>query len=210
MVVYSSSLPICVNRSKFDHFIIHPLIPTHSISYIHLLWDTFTLPLANSHSYSLLPASSLSGSHLLTLMYVRSSTHSHYSDVTVSVMASQITGVSIVCPTVGSGVHQIKQKYSASRVFVSIWWRHHVRTLAPPTQIIIKYLILTVPSYLITLSLPLSHTSLCISMISGVCVQGMWNAQVKGQVTETHRLKVNSHCGTALFISMYDITMVQP
>ena len=51
---------------------------------------------------------------------------------------------------------------------------------------------------------------LCISMISGVCVQGMWNAQVEGQVTETHRLKVNSHCDTALFISMCDITMVQP
>ena len=33
---------------------------------------------------------------------------------------------------------------------------------------------------------------------SGVCVQGMWNTQVKGQVTETHRLKVNSHCDTAL------------
>ena len=57
---------------------------------------------------------------------------------------------------------------------------------------------------------PLSHMPLCISMISGVCVQGMWNAQVKGQVTETHRLKVDSHCDTALFISMYDITMVQP
>ena len=47
-------------------------------------------------------------------------------------------------------------------------------------------------------------------MISGVCVQGMWNAQVKGQVTETLRLKANSHCDTALFILMYDITMVQP
>ena len=56
----------------------------------------------------------------------------------------------------------------------------------------------------------LSHMPLCISMISGVCVQGMWNTQVKGQVTETHRLKVNSHCDTALFILMYDITMVQP
>ena len=56
----------------------------------------------------------------------------------------------------------------------------------------------------------LSHTPLCISMISGVCVQGMWNAQVKGQVTETHRLKVNSHCDTTLFISVYDITMAQP
>ena len=56
----------------------------------------------------------------------------------------------------------------------------------------------------------LSHMPLCISMISGVCVQGMWNAQVKGQVTETHRLKVNSHYDSTLFISMYDITMVQP
>ena len=56
----------------------------------------------------------------------------------------------------------------------------------------------------------LSHMPLCIPMISGMCVQGMWNAQVKGQVTETHRLKVNSHCDTALFISMYDITMVEP
>ena len=46
----------------------------------------------------------------------------------------------------------------------------------------------------------LSHMPLCISMISGVCVQGMWNAQVKGQVTETHRLKVNSHCDTALLM----------
>ena len=58
--------------------------------------------------------------------------------------------------------------------------------------------------------LQLSHTPLCISMISGVCVQGMWNAKVNDQVTETHRLKVNSHCDTASFVSMYDITMVQP
>ena len=27
---------------------------------------------------------------------------------------------------------------------------------------------------------------------------------------ETHRLKVNSNCDTALFISLYDITMAQP
>ena len=47
-------------------------------------------------------------------------------------------------------------------------------------------------------------------MISGMCVQGMWNAQVKGQATETHSLKVNSHCDSALFILVYDITMAQP
>ena len=51
---------------------------------------------------------------------------------------------------------------------------------------------------------------MCTSMISGMWVQGMWNAQVKGQVTETHRFKVNSHCDTALFISVYDITTEQP
>ena len=56
----------------------------------------------------------------------------------------------------------------------------------------------------------ITHTHLCMSMISEVWVQSMWNAQVKGQVTETHRLKVNSHCDTALFISVYDITMAQP
>ena len=56
----------------------------------------------------------------------------------------------------------------------------------------------------------LSHTPLCIWMISGVCVQGMWNAHIKGQVTETHRLKFNGHCDTTLFISVYDITMAQP
>ena len=35
----------------------------------------------------------------------------------------------------------------------------------------------------------LSHTPLCISMISGVCVQGMWNAQVKGQVNRNAQVK---------------------
>ena len=59
-------------------------------------------------------------------------------------MASQITGVSIVCSTVGSGADQRKHQSSASLPFVqgpvtgefpaqksskaenvSIWWRHH-------------------------------------------------------------------------------------
>ena len=39
--------------------------------------------------------------------------------------------------------------------------------------------------------------ALCLSMTYGVCVQGMLNAQVWGQVTETQRLKVNSRCHTA-------------
>ena len=34
----------------------------------------------------------------------------------------------------------------------------------------------------------------------GVCVKDMRNALVKSQVIETLRLKVNSHCGRALFI----------
>ena len=70
----------------------------------------------------------------------------HYSDVIMSVMVSQITGVSIVCWTVCSGSDQRKHQSSASLVFVgeftvdqyfpsqrasdvenvSIWWRHHV------------------------------------------------------------------------------------
>ena len=70
----------------------------------------------------------------------------HYSDVIMSVMVSQITGVSIVCSTVCSGSDQRKHQSSAPLVFVgeftvdqlfpsqrasyvenvSIWWRHHV------------------------------------------------------------------------------------
>ena len=43
----------------------------------------------------------------------------------------------------------------------------------------------------------LSHTPLCISVISGVCEQHTSNSQVAGQVAEMHRLKVkkqNHHC----------------
>ena len=42
----------------------------------------------------------------------------HYSDVTMSVMASRITGVSIVCSAVCSGVAQRKHQSSASLAFV--------------------------------------------------------------------------------------------
>ena len=42
----------------------------------------------------------------------------HYSDVIISAMASQITGVSNVCSTVCSGVYQRKHQSSASLVFV--------------------------------------------------------------------------------------------
>ena len=69
----------------------------------------------------------------------------HYSDGIMSAMASQITSVSIVCPTVCSGADQRKLQSSASLAFVKgihrwpeislikasnaenvhIWWRHH-------------------------------------------------------------------------------------
>ena len=42
----------------------------------------------------------------------------HYSDVIMSAMASQVTGVSIVCLIVCSGVDQRKHRSSASRAFV--------------------------------------------------------------------------------------------
>ena len=44
-------------------------------------------------------------------------TEFHYSDVTISAIASQITGVSIVCSNVCSGTYQIKHQSSASLVF---------------------------------------------------------------------------------------------
>ena len=71
----------------------------------------------------------------------------HYNDVIMSAMASQITGVFIVNSTVSSGADQRKHQSSASLAFVwgihrwtvnsphkglvmllknvSIWWRHH-------------------------------------------------------------------------------------
>ena len=62
---------------------------------------------------------------------------SHYSDVIMSVMASQTTVVSIVCLTVCSGTDQRKHQSSGLLAFVraihwwavenvSIWWPHHV------------------------------------------------------------------------------------
>ena len=70
----------------------------------------------------------------------------HYSDVIMSTIASQITGVSIVCSTICSGTDQRKHQSSSSLAIVrvihrwsvdsphkkasnpeniSIWWRHH-------------------------------------------------------------------------------------
>ena len=74
---------------------------------------------------------------------------SRYNDIIMSAMASQITGVSIVCSTVCSGADQRKHQSSASLAFVrgihqwpvafpaqrtsnadivSIWWRHKKMT----------------------------------------------------------------------------------
>ena len=59
----------------------------------------------------------------------------HYSVFIMTTMASQITGVSIVCSTVCSGADQRNHQSSASLAFsskrashaenVSIWWSHH-------------------------------------------------------------------------------------
>ena len=50
----------------------------------------------------------------------------HYNGIIMSAMASQITGVSIVCSTVGSGTNQRILRTKASNAEnVSIWWRHH-------------------------------------------------------------------------------------
>ena len=76
---------------------------------------------------------------------IHSSDPHHYSDVTMSAMASQITGVSIVCSTICSGANQREHQSSASLAFArginrwpvvhltksqwhrnaSIWWRRH-------------------------------------------------------------------------------------
>ena len=74
----------------------------------------------------------------------------HYNDVIMSAMASQITGVAIVCSTVSSGADQRQHQSSTSLASVcgeftgdrwipctkvsnveniSIWWRHHGREI---------------------------------------------------------------------------------
>ena len=71
----------------------------------------------------------------------------HYNDIIMRAVASQITSVSIVYSTIGSGTNERKHQRSASLAFireihrwpvnsphvrpvtrknVSIWWRHHV------------------------------------------------------------------------------------
>ena len=65
----------------------------------------------------------------------------HYNDVIMSVMVSQIIGVSIICSSVISGADQRKYQSSASLAFVPaqkasdtenvfIWWRKHAQPLA--------------------------------------------------------------------------------
>ena len=73
--------------------------------------------------------------------------HCHYNDVTMSTVASQITSLSIVCPTVCSGADQRKHHMSArnspvpdefpaqrtsNAENVSIWWRHHIVVKGTP------------------------------------------------------------------------------
>ena len=73
----------------------------------------------------------------------------------MNAMASQITGVSSVCSTVGSGADQRKYQVSASLAFVrgihrspasnednvSTWWRHHIVSIQIecPTPIVGRY-----------------------------------------------------------------------
>ena len=50
--------------------------------------------------------------------------HLHYHDIIMSTMVSQITGISIVCSTVGSGADQRKHQSAVSLAFVCgiQWW----------------------------------------------------------------------------------------
>ena len=73
----------------------------------------------------------------------------------MNAMASQITGVSIVCSTVGAGADQRKYQVSASLAFVrgihrwpasneenvSTWWCHHIVSIQIecPTPIVGRY-----------------------------------------------------------------------
>ena len=55
--------------------------------------------------------------------------HYHYNEVIMSMMASQITGLTIVCSTVYSGADQRKHQSSASLAFVQGFHRWLVNSL---------------------------------------------------------------------------------
>ena len=75
----------------------------------------------------------------------------HYSDVMMSVMASQVTVDPMVCTTVCSGADERKHQSSASLAFVqgihrsrenvSIWWRYHVIPLFYQSSVILLTII---------------------------------------------------------------------
>ena len=66
-----------------------------------------TFKVTNNHSISTLEGS----------LQLREMSY-HYSDIIMSMMASQITGISIACSSVCSGTDQRKQKISVSLAFV--------------------------------------------------------------------------------------------
>ena len=77
-------------------------------------------------------------SHVVKSLQIiwRLATPRHHNDVIMSVTASQITSVSIVCSTVGSGTDQRKYKSSASLAFAQGIHRWPVNSLhkGPVTQ----------------------------------------------------------------------------
>ena len=112
---------------------------------------------------------------------------SHHSDVTMSAMASQISGASIVYSTVGSGADQGKHQSTASLVFVMGIHRWPVNSLHkwPVTRKMLMtsswswdsfYLRFFIwahnPSFLINMHLAVSHwrrvTHICVSKITGI------------------------------------------
>ena len=77
-----------------------------------------------------------------------------YNDVIRNAMVSQITGVSIVCSTVGSGADQRKRQSSASLAFVRgiNWWpansphkRPVTREMFPFDDVLMRCTVLSVP-----------------------------------------------------------------
>ena len=75
-----------------------------------LCWKDSVLILKRLH-----PTWSCTWSYILTM---RLDDAKHYIDVTVSAMAFQITGISTVCSSVGSGVYKRKRQNPASFAFV--------------------------------------------------------------------------------------------
>ena len=118
MMCLFSFLPTSSYMRQVTQFIDVPIRVAEKSPGLHLL-KNFIGSMVINLAVNLMPLSFSENAHLKTLEPSSAAgSHFHYSDVMMSVMVSQITSISSVCPTVCSGTDQRKHQSSASLAFV--------------------------------------------------------------------------------------------